>query len=398
MAHFKEADRIYGVPLSKIREMADLSRKKMEEGKPVIHLEIGEPDFDTPKHIDEAAVKALEEGKTHYGPIVGTMKLREAIAADYKKRYGLEYSPEDEVIVTHGVTHGIFLSMMCFLNPGDEILVPDPGYLCYTAVPQICQAKYVPYGLDTEHKYQIIPGSLDSLITPRTKAILLNTPSNPCGFTLNETSLNEVARIAKQYDLFVISDEVYSGIVYDDTHFSTIASLPGMKERTIILNGFSKYYAMTGWRIGYILCDRQFWDPMMRMSFYNISCPNLFVQSAAVTALQSEDTPSKKMVAEYQRRRDFLYDAINKINGLSCQKPDGAFYMLVDIRKTGMSSDEFCKYILNDCYVTMTPGIAFGEASEGFARISYATSMENLQEAVRRIEGSVKKLFAEKAN
>ncbi len=390
MENFMQATRMKDVPLSKIREMADLSNKIASEGKPVIHLEIGEPDFDTPSYIKEACKKALDEGKVHYGPIVGIKELREAVCEDYKKRYDLGYSPE-EVIITHGVTQGIFLAIMSYLNPGDEILVPDPGFLCYYNVPMIAQAKEVSYNLDPQNEYQIIPGSLDGLITPKTKAIILNTPSNPCGFVLNDASLEEVAKVAKKHNLLVISDEVYSGVIYDNKKFRSIAELPGMRERTIVMNGFSKYYAMTGWRIGYLMCDKALIDPMMRLSFYSISCPNMFVQEAAVTALKEDDLPSREMVEEYQKRRDYLYEAVNDLPGCSAQKPDGAFYMFINIKETGMTSDEFCKYILNDCYVTMTPGIAFGNSCEGYVRISYANSLDNLREAMRRVKLSLEK-------
>ena len=222
-------------------------------------------------------------------------------------------------------------------------------------------------------------------MTSKTKAVFINSPSNPCGSVLNRESLEEIARIAVKYDLFVFSDEVYAGIVYDRIGCASIASLPGMRERTIVLGGLSKYYAMTGWRVGYILCDRRFMDPLMRMNYYNLACLSPFVQTAAVTALTSDDTPSRKMVEEYRKRRDYVWETVNAIDGLSCQKPSGAFYMMVDIRRTGLTSDEFCRYILNDCYVSLTPGNAFGQAGEGFARISYAISIKNLQAALDRI-------------
>lgn len=390
MSHFKQSERMQDVPLSKIREMADLSNKMQKEGKPVIHLEIGEPDFDTPEYIKDACKASLDAGQVHYSSIIGVEPLREAICEEYKK-YGITYTPE-EVLITHGVTHGLFLAMMSFLNPGDEILVPDPGYLCYYNDPMIVQATQVHYNLDPNNDYQVIPGSIDSLVTPRTKMILINSPSNPCGSVLDEASLKEIARVAIEHDLIVISDEVYAGIVYDDKEFLSIAALPGMKERTIVMNGFSKYYSMTGWRIGYILCEPELLDPMMRLSFYSISCPNMFVQYAAAGALTGDDTPCKEMVKEYNRRRDFLYEAINKIPGLHARKPVGAFYMFIDVHETGLTGEEFCKYVLQDSYVTMTPGVAFGDTCGDYIRISYANSIENLQEAARRIDGSVRKL------
>jgi aminotransferase len=392
MTHLTEADRIYGIALSKIREMENLSDEKMREGKPVIHLEIGEPDFPTPRHISEAARKALEEGETHYAPTSGTPSLRQSVSDNYCRRFGIRYDPDSEVLITQGVTQGLYLVSMTFLNSGDEVLIPDPGYLCYSADTRVAQAKPLPFKLNETDGYQIVPGALDALITPKTKAIFINSPSNPCGSVLNRNSLEEIARIAVKYDLFVLSDEVYAGIVYDGAECASIASLPGMRERTIVLGGLSKYYAMTGWRVGYILCDRKFQEPLMRMNYYNLACLSPFGQAAAVTALTADDTPSREMVQEYRRRRDYVYTAVNAIEGLSCQKPAGAFYMMAGVRRTGLRSDDFCRYILDDCCVALTPGNAFGEAGEGFARISYATSMANLREAMERIGEAVKKL------
>lgn len=389
MEKFVQADRMKDAPLSKIREIIDYSGELERAGKPIVHMEIGEPDFDTPEHITEAAKEALDQHQVHYGPVIGTPDLRKAISDTYRKKYGLDYDPK-EVLVTHGVAHGIFLAMMAYLNPGDEILVPDPGYLCYFTVPNIAGAKAVPYILKADKEYQVDKDTLESLITDKTKMILLNTPSNPCGFLLNEESLEEIVRIAVKHNLLVVTDEVYADIIYGKESFKSIAEYPGMRERTIILNGFSKYYAMTGWRIGYILCDKTLMDPMMRLSFYSISCPNTFVQTAAVKALESDDTASRQMVKEYEKRRDYLYEELNRLPGCHCQKPDGAFYIFMDIRETGMTSDEFCRYMLEEYYVTMTPGHVFGTSGEGFVRVSYANSMENLKIAIGRMQEALK--------
>lgn len=388
MSRLEQADRMKNAPLSKIREIIDTSTKLEREGKPIIHLEIGEPDFDTPQHIVEAAKLALDRKEVHYGPVTGTAELRECISKSYQDLYGLRYAP-DELMVTHGVAHGIFLAIMSYLNPGDEILVPDPGYLCYFTVPNIAGAKAVPYHLDAKNDYQIREELLSGLVTPKTKAILLNSPSNPCGFLLERESLEIVAKLAEAHDLLVITDDVYSRMVYDGKTFYTIAQFPGMRERTVVLNGFSKYYAMTGWRIGYLLCDRSLINPMMRLGFYSISCPNTFIQSAAVAALREDDSPSVSMVAEYQRRRDYMYRELNSLKGCSCHKPSGAFYIFLDIRQTGMTSEEFCRFMLNRCYVTMTPGDVFGDRGEGFVRISYANSIENLKLAIQRMRDAL---------
>ena len=391
MEQFEQADRMKNAPLSRIREIIDLSAKLEREGKPIIHLEIGEPDFDTPQHIIDEGKLALNQQDVHYGPVVGSIEIRDSIAEFYKKTYGLEYVPE-ETLITHGVAHGLFLAMMAYLNPGDEILVPDPGYLCYFTIPNIAGAKAVSYHLNADNSYQIEEGNIRNLITPKTKAILLNSPSNPCGFLLDRKSLEIAARLAEEYNLLIISDDVYSQMIYDDNKFETIASIPDMRERTIILNGFSKYYAMTGWRIGYIVCDKSLMDPLMRLSFYSISCPNTFVQRAAVSALKEDDRASRKMVAEYQRRRDYMCRELNMLKGCRCDKPSGAFYIFLDIRETGLSSEAFCQLMLNKHFVTMTPGHVFGDNCEGFVRISYANSIENLEIAMKRMNEALETL------
>ncbi len=386
----RQADRMKNAPLSKIRQIIDLADELERQGKPIIHMEIGEPDFDTPDYIIDSAKRALDKKRVHYGPVVGTADLRKAVCDMYEKKYHLSYVP-GEVQVTHGVAHGLFLAMMAFLNPGDEILVPDPGYLCYFTIPNICGATAVSYVLDSENRYQINKDTFEGLITEKTKMILLNTPSNPCGFALDHESLEEIVRVAKKYDLLVVTDDVYADILYDGKKFTCIAEYPGMKERTIVLNGHSKYYAMTGWRVGYIVTDKSLIDPMMRLSFYSISCPNTFIQDAATTALVEDDLASRKMVEEYQERRDYLVDALNSLPGCKCQKPDGAFYVFMDIRGTGMSADEFCSYILEKEYVTMTPGHVFGSSGEGFVRVSYANSLENIKLAVERVRRALEK-------
>ena len=378
-----QANRMKNAPLSKVREIIARANKMEQAGRSIIHLEIGEPDFDTPQHVIEACKQALDRKEVHYGPIPGTMELRKAIAK-HSKRYGLDYKPE-EVLVSTGVAHAVMLCMLAYLDPGDEILIPDPGYLIYEADANIAQAKPVPYPLREEKGFQLDVPMLEALITPRTKAILIASPGNPSGSILNEDSLKAVAEVAIKHNLLVISDEIYSDIVYDGNLPPSIGSLPGMRERTMVLNGFSKYYAMTGWRIGYIMCPVELMDPIMRLSFYNIACPTTFIQSAAALALEGDETPSKKMVEEYRRRRDFMVDALNAMPGCRCRKPDGAFYIFVNIAGTGYDAETLCNRLLEETGVTTTPGKVFGAEGKDFIRISYANSMENLQEAARRM-------------
>ena len=380
-APIAQADRMVNAPLSKIREVIAYAGKLEAQGKRIVHLEIGEPDFNTPDHIVRACKKAMDEGKMHYGPVTSIAELRAAVAAHYNKLYGSSYTP-DEVIITTGVEQGIFLSMNAYLNPGDEILVPDPGYLCYFTLPHIAGAEAVSYPLDEKDDFQLKAEELEKLVTPRTKAILLNSPSNPCGSMLDESSLRIVADLAERHNLLVISDEVYADMVYGGKKYCSAASLPSLKKRLIVLHGFSKYFAMTGWRLGYLLCDRALIDPLMRLNFYNLSCPNTFIQYAGLAALTEDDAPSRAMIREYENRRNYMVEALNTLPGCSCRMPDGAFYIFMNIVNTGMTADEFCRLMIDEAGVSLTPGHVFGSMGKDFVRVSYANSMENLKLAV----------------
>lgn len=368
-------------PLSKIREIIAYAGKLEAAGQRIIHLEIGEPDFDTPAHIKAACKKALDEGKVHYGPVTGIAEVRSAVAGRYNRLYGSSYEA-DEVMITSGVEHGLFLAMNAYLNPGDEILVPDPGYLCYFTLPRIAEAVPVSYPLKESNHFQIDVEAMERLISPRTKAILLNSPSNPCGSVLDGRSLRNVADLAHRHNLLVLSDEVYADMVYGGKTYCSAASLSDLKERLIILHGFSKYFAMTGWRLGYMLCDRSLMDPMMRLNFHNVSCPGTFIQYGGLAALAEDDAPSRAMVREYEKRRDYMAEALNGLPGCACLRPDGAFYIFLNIAGTGMGGDEFCRLMIDEAGVSMTPGDVFGSMGEGFVRVSYANSLENLKLAV----------------
>lgn len=380
-APIAQADRMVNAPLSKIREVIAYAGKLEAQGKKIVHLEIGEPDFDTPEHIVRACKEALDAGKVHYGPVTGIFELRDAVARHYNALYGCSYTA-DEVIITTGVEQGIFLTMNAYLNPGDEILVPDPGYLCYFTLPNITGSRAVSYPLEEKNKFQLRAEDLEKLVTEHTKTILLNSPSNPCGSMLDEKSLQIVADMAEKHNLLVISDEVYADMVYGGKKYCSAASIPSLKKRLIVLHGFSKYFAMTGWRLGYLLCDKPLTDPIMRLNFYNISCPNTFIQYAGLAALTQDDAPSRAMVKEYEARRNYMVEALNTLPGCSCGMPDGAFYIFLNIVKTGMSADEFCRVMIDDAGVSLTPGHVFGNMGKDFVRVSYANSMDNLKLAV----------------
>lgn len=381
MSLIPQARRMEKAPLSKIREIIAYAGKLEAAGQRIIHLEIGEPDFDTPAHITAACKKALDEGKVHYGPVTGIPELRAAVAARYNRLYGSSYEA-DEVMITSGVEQALFLAMNAYLNPGDEILLPDPGYLCYFMLPRIAEAVPVSYPLKASNDFQVDVEEMERLISPRTKAILLNSPSNPCGSVLDERSLRYVADMAHRHNLLVLSDEVYADMVYGGKTYCSTASLPDLKERLVILHGFSKYFAMTGWRLGYMLCDRSLMDPMMRLNFYNVACPGTFIQYGGLAALTEDDAPSRAMVREYEKRRDYMVEALNSLPGCTCLPPDGAFYIFVDIAGTGLTEDGFCRLMLEEAGVSMTPGDVFGSMGKGFVRVSYANSLENLKMAV----------------
>lgn len=386
-----QADRMKEVYLSGIRKIVSRANELQKQGRDIIHFDLGEPDFDTPEYIKKATINAIEEGKVHYPPIAGIEELKQSISRKLNNDNGLNYTPE-EIIVTAGVAQGMFASILCFLNQGEEILIPDPGYLSYIYIPKIAQGVVNTYTLKEENNFQIDFKEIEEKITEKTKIIVLISPNNPTGSILERETLEKVAEIAQKNNMLVISDEIYEKLIYDDYKNYSIAALPGMKERTIILNGFSKYYAMTGWRLGYMAADKSLIDPMVRFCFYNTTSANSFVQWGAITGLEGDNTPSEEMRAEYQKRRDYLVENINKIDKLSCLKPTGAFYVFVNISKTGMDGEAFANLLLEKEGIATVPGINFGEQGKDFIRISYATSFEDIVKAIPRIKKAVEEL------
>ena len=388
---FDPASRMEALPFSEIRVMMEKATQMQKNGEDVIHMEIGRPDFDTPQVIKDAANTALANGNVFYTSNYGTPELRQAIADKLKRDNGVDYKAE-EILVTIGVGEGTYAAVAAFTEPGDEILVPDPVWLNYIHVPHFFGAVPVSYALKEENDYQIDLDQIESLITPKTKMLVINTPGNPTGVVQSYETLEKLADIAKRHDLIVVSDEIYEKLVYDGAKHVSIAALPGMKERTITLNGFSKCYSMTGWRLGYAAAPVEFIKAMVRVHAYINTCAPSFVQEAGITALEKAEPDVQVMVKEYQRRRDYAVSAINAIDGLSCKTPGGAFYIFVNIKALGKTSAEMADYLLDHAKIAAVPGSAFGPEGEGYIRLSYACSYERIVEAMERLKKAVAEL------
>lgn len=388
---FNPASRMEALPFSEIRVMMERATKMQKNGEDVIHMEIGRPDFDTPQVIKDAANTALANGNVFYTSNYGTPELRQAIADKLKRDNGIDYKAE-EILVTIGVGEGTYAAVAAFTEPGDEILVPDPVWLNYIHVPHFFGAVPVSYKLREENDYQIDLNEIEGLITPKTRMLVINTPGNPTGVVQSRETLEKLADIAKKHDLIVVSDEIYEKLVYGEAKHISIASLPGMKERTITLNGFSKCYSMTGWRLGYAAAPAEFIKAMVRVHAYINTCAPSFVQEAGITALEKAEPDVQEMVKEYQRRRDYIVSAINSIDGLSCRTPGGAFYIFVNIKALGKTSAEMADYLLDHAKIAAVPGSAFGPQGEGYIRLSYACSYERIVEAMERLKKAVAEL------
>jgi len=360
------------------------------EGKEVIHLEIGEPDFDTPENIIRAAIDALNEGKTHYGPAAGVPDLRKVIAEDMGKRRNIKIHP-DQVVVTPGAKPIMFFTILALIDEGDEVMYPNPGFPIYESVIDFVGAKSVPYPLREEREFSFHVAEFMSLITDKTKMIILNSPQNPTGGILTEDDLKAVAKVAQEKDIYILSDEVYLNIIYEGVHHS-IASIPGMQERTIVLDGFSKTYAMTGWRLGYGAMSEALAQKVTQLQINSNSCTATFSQYAGIEAIRGPQDEVHKMVAEFKTRRDVIVDGLNSIDGISCLLPRGAFYVFPNIKQLGIDGKKFADLLLEKFGVAALSGTAFGKYGEGYLRFSYANSVENIQRALDRIDQAVKSL------
>ncbi len=374
------------IPPSGIRKFFDIVTSMPE----CISLGVGEPDFTTPWRISDSGIFALKDGYTHYTSNRGLTELRERVAEYTLAHSGTPYDPESEIIITLGVSQGLDIALRSLINPGDEIIIIEPCYVSYSANISVLHGKPVVVPTYFDDNFAIDMEMLKKAVTSRTKAILLNYPSNPTGSTIGKKTLEEIASLAEKNNLVVITDEIYSAITYGHEHVS-ISSFPGMKERTIFLNGFSKSHAMTGWRLGYICGPRYLVDIMIKIHQYTALCASSMAQYAAIEAITHGDKDVQAMKREYLKRRNYITNRFNEI-GLPCLKPEGAFYVFPRISGTGLDSNDFAIRLIEDQKVAVVPGIAFGECGEGHVRCSYATSMDNIKEALNRIEKFVNKL------
>lgn len=374
------SEKVLNIKPSGIRRFFDLA--STTEG--VISLGVGEPDFDTPWHIREAGITALQQGKTFYTSNSGLPELKKAICSYTLRHTGVEYNPDNEVFVTVGGSEAIDLALRAVINPGDEIIYTDPSYVSYLPCIELADGVPVPIKLKNENRFKLTPDELENAITEKTKALILAFPNNPTGAIMTRDDLEALLPIILKHDLLVITDEIYSALTYGREKHTSISSLENMKERTIVINGFSKAFAMTGWRLGYAMGPKEIISQMIKIHQFAIMCAPTTSQYAAIEALNNGDKDVENMRDEYDRRRRYLYNELKEM-GLSCFEPEGAFYMFPDIRQFGMTSEEFATKLLNEQKLAVVPGDAFGGSGEGFIRISYAYSVSELKEAVRRL-------------
>lgn len=350
----------------------------------VISLGVGEPDFVTSWGVREAAINSLERGYTSYTANAGLMELRQEISAYMSKQFKAEYSPESEIIVTVGASQAIDIAMRAIIDPGDEVIIIEPCFVSYTPMVELAGGVAVKVQTLKENDFKILPSQIEAVITEKTKAIMLCSPNNPTGSMLNKKELEEFSTLAKKYDLLVIADEIYGELVYDEV-YTSLAAIPDMKERIILISGFSKGFAMTGWRLGFVCAPEDITGAMLKIHQYAMMCAPTMAQYAAVEALKSGRPDVDEMVKSYRRRRNYIVQSLNEM-GLTCHIPGGAFYAFPSIESTGLSSQEFAEQLLVQEGVAVVPGDVFGESGEGHIRCSYATSLEQLQEAMKRIK------------
>lgn len=379
-------DVIKAIKPSGIRKLFDVASEMPD----AISLGVGEPDFETPWHIREAAILSLQKGHTFYTSNAGMKELRKEIADYVKRKYKLEYDPDHEICVTVGGSEAIDITLRALLNPGDEVVYPEPCYVSYEPCIRLANGVPVKIPLTAETEFRLTPELLEAAITPKSKVLLISYPNNPTGAIMELEDLVPIAEIAKKYDLLVVSDEIYSELSYRKPHVS-IASLPDMKERTVVINGFSKAFAMTGWRLGYFLAPKELYSAILKIHQFAIMCAPTASQFAGIEAMKNSDKDIKTMRTAYNERRCFLMDALKEM-GIPCFEPFGAFYIFPDISQFGMSSEEFCEKFLREEEVAVVPGSAFGESGDKHVRISYAYSIDELKEAMKRLKKFVEKL------
>ena len=383
--------KVSSIPPSGIRKFFDI----VGEMDDAISLGVGEPDFVTPWNIREAAIYSIEQGETHYTSNRGIPELCNIISVYMEKRFNLHYNPKDQIMITVGASEGIDLAMRAIINPGDEVLIPNPSYVSYS--PCVTLAGGVPVGIKTsqEVKFKLTPESLESAITPKTRAIILPYPNNPTGGIMTREDLVPIVEVLKKHDIIVVSDEIYAELTYSDTRHASIAEFPGMYDRTIVLNGFSKAFAMTGWRMGFVCGNPDLVSAMLKIHQYTMLCAPIMSQKAAIEGLRYgllNDFPSVgQMRRAYNRRRRMIVTRIREI-GLECFEPEGAFYIFPSIESTGLTSEQFCERLIEEEHVAVVPGTAFGPSGEGHIRCSYAYSIDNIKTALERIDRFIKKI------
>lgn len=375
----KLSQKVLNLKSSGIRAFFDMANEIPD----VISLGVGEPDFDTPWHIREAGIQALQSGKTFYTSNAGLQELRAAISSYTKRKTGLTYNPENQIIVTVGGSEAIDLALRALLNAGDEVIYLEPGFVSYYPCIKLADGVPVPIRLTEENRFRLKPEQLEAAVTPKSKVLILSYPNNPTGAVMEKEDLEALLPVIQKHDLIVISDEIYGELTYGVKHCS-IAGLPGMEQRTIIINGFSKSFAMTGWRLGYALGNHEIIEQMVKIHQFAVMCAPTISQYAAIEAMEQGDGDIEAMRESYDQRRKFLYHELQRL-GLPCFEPQGAFYMFPNIREFGLSSGEFALKLLKEEKVAVVPGDSFGECGEGFVRISYAASLQNLKKAVNRI-------------
>jgi aspartate aminotransferase len=386
----KLADRMSRLGTETAFEVLARAKQLEKKGKDIIHLEIGEPDFDTPNNIKEAAIKALKDGYTHYGPSAGLPEVREVIAQHVSKTRKINAKPE-QVVITPGAKPIMFFSILALANEGEEVIYPNPGFPIYESVINFVGAKPVPIKLREENDFRLDTDELKKLVTDKTKMIVINSPQNPTGGVLTKDDLKEIAEIALSKDIMVLADEIYSHTLYEGEHHS-ISSFPGMQEKTIILDGMSKTYAMTGWRLGYGVMREDLAVLIAKLQTNSNSCTASFTQRAGIECLTGPQDEAEKMVAEFKKRRDVIVKGLNSIPRISCKTPQGAFYVFPNIKQTGWNSKKLADHLLEEAGVAVLSGTSFGEYGEGYIRISYANSVENIKKGLERIEKTLSKI------
>lgn len=386
------SNRLQQIPFSSIREIFEEAASMERDGMTITHMEIGRPDFDTPAHIKEASISALEKGNVHYTSNNGIPELRQAIAAKLARENGIQVDPDRGVVVTIGCKEAIVNAMLAFLNPGDEVLVPDPGWLEYRYIVRLAGGIPVSVPLREEHGFLLDPDDVKARISSKTKMLVLNSPHNPTGSVLPQSHLKALADLAISHELIVLSDEIYEKLIYEDAEHISIAALPGMIERTLTVNGFSKAYAMDGWRLGYVAGPPALIQPIMKVHQYNTTCATSFAQYGAVAAYQDSQEPVQEMVKQFDRRRRFLVESLQQIPGVTCVAPKGAFYVFPSFTGFDLTSKEIATRLLREAQIASVPGSAFGEYGEGHIRMAYSTEFEHIADAVERMSATLIRL------